>query len=234
MKLKSIVTRIFFPLKCPLCGELVSLSDEQCSCCDDEIRVISRDFCRNCGADTEKCTCEVSNGSCVDNIAGVYYYTGKIKWQIALFKFAGKKKLAKEMSLRMSERVAEVFSEMNFDAVTFVPSSEKSIEQRDFNQSELLAEGIAKRLFIPLEDVLIKVKETEFQHSLPAKERAINLDGAFAVREDALVKDKVILLCDDVKTTGTTLRKCADVLYEKGAKEVCCIVYALTNYLIDF
>ena len=149
-------------------------------------------------------------------------------------KFAGKKKLSREFSLDMSERVAEVFSTAHFDAVTFVPSSEKSMKERGFNQSELLAKGVSERLFIPLQSTLIKTRETELQHELSAKERVRNLDGAFAVKNEREIKGRSFLLCDDIKTTGTTLKRCCDVLIENGAKEVYCIVLAVTDYMLDF
>ena len=85
-----------------------------------------------------------------------------------------------------------------------------------------------------MQDTVVKIKETELQHSLGAKERVKNLEGAFAIKKGADVKGKTLLLCDDIKTTGTTLSKCADVLYENGAKAVYCIVLAVTDYLTDF
>ena len=234
MNIRALITRFFFPLRCPLCGEIIPLCKDSCSCCNESVTLISERFCRHCGAEEENCTCNEYGGSVLENLAGVYIYSGKIRSQIALFKFAGVTGFAKEFSLRMSERAAQAFSEATFDAVTYVPSSEKSIKARGFNQSELLAKGVAERLFLPLSDFLVKVKETELQHSLSAKERTENLDGAFALKNGADVKGKTVLLCDDIKTTGTTLRKCADVLYEGGAKEVYCIVLAVTDYLTDF
>lgn len=234
MKLPQLILRILFPLKCPLCGGLIPLNSDSCSCCNEDVRRISKNFCRHCGAEEENCTCNEYGESYLENLAGVYIYEGKIKSQIALFKFAKEKSFAKEFSLRMSERVAEVFSEADFDMITFVPSSEKSMEERGFNQSELLAKGIAEKLFLPLSDCISKTRETELQHSLSAKERAENLNGAFELKNSATVEGKTILLCDDIKTTGTTLRKCADVLYENGAKAVYCIVLAVTDYLTDF
>ncbi len=233
MSLKNVITRIFFPLKCPLCGEIVPVSDEVCSCCRGELRKISHDYCIHCGADYKKCSCAVDEKT-LDSVAGVCYYSGLSKWQIALFKFAGQKKLAESLSLEMSERAAEVFSDVSFDCVTFVPISEKSYKARGFNQSELLAKGVAERLFIPLERTLIKVKETEPQHTLNAKDRLSNLDGAFTLSEGVCVKGKTMLLCDDIKTTGATLGECADELYKNGAKKVCCLVYAVTDYMTDF
>ena len=234
MKLKDYLLKILFPLKCPLCGEIIPLVSESCSCCGEESFVLSPEACRHCAAEKENCTCSEKGEIYLENVAGVYIYSGKIKSQIALFKFGKQKNFAKEFSLRMSERVARVFSDADFDFVTFVPASEKAEKERGFNQSELLAKGVAEKLFVPKEDVLLKIKETDSQHKLSAKDRIKNLDGAFAVRDKAVVKDKVILICDDIKTTGTTLRRCSDTLYENGAKEVYCLVLAITDYLTDF
>ena len=230
----DILTRVFFPQRCPLCGNLIPIEKNYCSCSCEEPVLISDDFCHSCGAEKEKCTCKEKDGFQLDNIAGVYIYGGKIRSQLALFKFSKEKSFAKEFSLSMSERVAKVFCDVAFDGVTFVPASEKSFKERGFNQSELLAKGVAERLFLPLQDTVIKIKETELQHSLGAKERVKNLEGAFAIKKGADVKGKTLLLCDDIKTTGTTLSKCADVLYENGAKAVYCIVLAVTDYLTDF
>lgn len=231
MKISDLISDIFFPVRCPFCGKTIQFGKDSCSCQSDEVICISDNFCRHCAAEKDNCSCEEKDATFLENVAGVYLYSGKIKSQIALFKFAKKKKYAHEFSLRMSERVAKVYCDADFDAVTFVPSSEKSIKERGFNQSELLAKGVSERLFVPLEDFLTKARETELQHNLSAKERLINLEGAFALKNDVTVKGKTVLLCDDVKTTGTTLRKCADVLYENGAKDVYCIVLAITDYL---
>lgn len=233
MKIGEYISAVFFPQRCPHCGKVMPFMKNSCTCVGDEVRLISNDFCRHCGSERESCTCESKRGAYLDNIAGVYCYGGRIRTQIALYKFSGQKRLAKEFSLCMSERVAEVFSDINFDAVTFVPASEKSLSERGFNQSELLAKGVSERLFVPFEPTLRKVRETENQHTLTAKERTVNLDGAFGLADGASVKGKTLLLCDDIKTTGTTLRKCSDVLYENGAKEVYCIVLAVTDYMTD-
>lgn len=232
MSIGSVISRIFFPLKCPLCGELVPLTDKVCNCCKGDIKNISQSFCIHCGSDYGKCTCDI-NKEKLQSVAGVCYYSGKAKWQIGLFKFEGKKKLAEPLSLQMSERAAKVYSDISFDLVTFVPISKKSFEVRGYNQSELLAKGVSKRLFIPLQKTIVKQIDTRPQHTLNAQERLSNLDNAFAFCEGASVKGKNVLLCDDIKTTGTTLKRCADVLYENGAKNVCCLVYAVTEFMTD-
>lgn len=234
MNFKQTLTRIFFPYKCPLCHEIIPIEKSECDCEGNTVQRISEKYCSRCGADKYRCTCDITKAESLGNIAGVYYYGGKIKAQLALFKFGRKKHFAKDFSLAMSERVAKVYSDISFDAVTFVPSSESSQKERGFNQSELLARGVGERLFIPTRDILQKVRETERQHELSAKERLTNLDGAFSLRDDAYIKGETILLCDDIKTTGTTLKKCCEALYEGGAKKVCCIVLAVTDYMVDF
>lgn len=234
MKLKDKVERIFFPQRCPVCHDIIPIEKDECDCQGSENSVISDDFCFSCAADKTNCSCAVSHEGEPLTVAGVYYYSGKIRSQIALFKFAGKKHFANSFAMKMSERVARVYSDVKFDAVTFVPSSQKSLEQRGYNQSQLLAKIISEKLFLPLEETLVKVKETEYQHNLGAKERLKNLENAFELKDGKDVKGKTVLLCDDIKTTGTTLRRCSKVLYQNGAANVCCIVLAVTDFLTDF
>ena len=78
---------------------------------------------------------------------------------------------------------------------------------------------------------LEKVRETPFQHMISADERGDNLIGSIACKGE--VEGKIILLCDDVKTTGSTLNECVKVLKEKGAEDVYCICYATSEYRQD-
>src|SRR5205814_7906933 len=102
-----------------------------------------------------------------------------------------------------------------------VPLHKSRIRERDFNQAELLGETAAAYFGIPLlNQVIVRTRSTKRQADLPAKLRAKNVQGAFAVREGAAVKGKCILLVDDVVTTCATTDECARVLMEAGAKAV--------------
>ena len=78
---------------------------------------------------------------------------------------------------------------------------------------------------------LIKSTDTQKQHTLKAKERLTNIKGSISLNENFSVKGKTILLCDDIKTTGATLRECTEVLLGHGAKDVYCATVAITSNL---
>lgn len=106
------------------------------------------------------------------------------------------------------------------DALVPVPLHALRIREREFNQSAMLAGHLGKSVRIPVADVLRRVRSTGTQTRLDRRERMQNLRNAFALRKDADVKDKSLLLVDDVLTTGSTLDACASVLLEHGAASV--------------
>jgi len=102
-----------------------------------------------------------------------------------------------------------------------VPLTKKRQRKRGFNQAEEIAKKLSSFLEISLiSDCLIKIKETIPQVELTAEERKENIKGTFLIKNGGLVKDKKILLVDDVFTTGSTMEECAQTLKEAGAKEV--------------
>lgn len=92
---------------------------------------------------------------------------------------------------------------------------------RGFNQAELLGRGLADEVGLPLvSEVLVRRRWTWAQARLGREQRRTNVVGAFAVRNPEAVRDKRILLLDDVCTTGSTLESCAEVLKQAGARSV--------------
>ena len=110
-----------------------------------------------------------------------------------------------------------------------VPLHYKRLLKRKYNQASLLAIHMAKRLKIPLYvNTLIRIKDTQPQGKKTFAARKRNIKGAFFVncKYNDTIKDKCILLVDDVFTSGATLNECAKILLKAGAKDVIAATYA--------
>lgn len=102
-----------------------------------------------------------------------------------------------------------------------VPITDKKKRRRGFNQSEEMAKTISEATGIPLlTDALIKTKETLPQMELKRDERLENIKNCFKIKKEREIKDKMIILLDDVYTTGSTMEECAKTLKQAGAREV--------------
>lgn len=150
---------------------------------------------------------------------------------IKRFKYNGKKYYSKYIAEMMLEN-AKYFD--GIDIITFVPISGKRRKERGFNQAEEVAYVLGEKLGIEVIDTLDKIGKGRHQAGLTQKERRQNLSGTFALKEEVkkLIKDKNILIIDDVFTTGSTLSECAKVLRSSRTNKplkVCCYTFAKTR-----
>lgn len=115
----------------------------------------------------------------------------------------------------------------DFDLILPVPLHYRRLFMRGFNQAYQLANAIGKRLQHPVDNhVIRRMRHTLKQEGLSAKQRKTNLLHAFAINTS--VKDKHILLVDDVITTGATAQAISQLLKQQGAKTVNLICMART------
>ena len=128
------------------------------------------------------------------------------------------------------EKVAEVVDRDlagKFDIITWVPLSKAGRRKRGYDQAMLLAMATALNLNDVAAETLRKIKNTMAQSGMTgAAERRANVMGAYEVTDEELIRDKRVLVIDDVMTTGATLGECARTLLMAGAKEVWCAVFA--------
>lgn len=171
-----------------------------------------------------------------------------IKKSLQLLKYKGKKRLVSVFAEAVYEKILEEISDLrlleNFTAPILIPIplSPKRSHERGFNQAELLCREIIKinHLTPPsaplsllrrgvggevslnlLTNVLIKPSETEHQARIrDRKERLKNIVGCFAIKNGDLVRNKNIVLIDDILTTGATLSEARKVLRAAGARKV--------------
>jgi ComF family protein len=121
------------------------------------------------------------------------------------------------------ERVASIAKRdgLTGDMVVPVPLHRSRERERGFNQAEVIAREVARRLKLPLKPILlVRTKARPDKHILSNEERWRIVRGAFATRRGSQVDNKRVLLVDDVMTTGATLDACAKALVEAGARSV--------------
>ncbi len=227
MKLKQIISSVFFPERCQVCGSIKPFLKSYCPKCGIDTKAISPLACPKCAH--EKCMCQSSAFIDLPHFTAVYYYQGQLKKSLHKFKFYSESSYAEIFGKAMAQRIKELYGDTRFDGVCFVPMTREAQRVRGYNQSELLASKVADELNLPLVPCLEKEKNSLSQKSLSAIERAENLKGSFSVKKD--VSGKVLILCDDIKTTGATLKECSDTLLSAGAKDVYCLTLALTQYM---
>lgn len=230
MKLnRRTVRRFFFPEKCKVCGRIVPLEKDFCSCYNYNVNRINEVFCDHCGQSDNQCICSEKEIH-LSHITAPFFYNSFIKRYIHAFKFHKKKNFGNVLGTEMAERFLRSYPNIKADLVTFVPLSEKSLLERGYNQSEILAKKVSEKLDLPLAATLKKIRETENQHKITASKRKTNLENAFCLIESAELKGKTVILCDDIKTTGNTFFHCSSILFENGVKDVYCLSAAISVY----
>ncbi|PRR83133.1 ComF family protein [Clostridium vincentii] len=154
---------------------------------------------------------------CKEEELCIGYYKGPLKELILAFKYQ-KDFSAGEVLVNLIEK--KVMNLGNDYYLTFIPISNKSLRERGFNQCEYLAKELGFRNNIKVVDTLEKIRETKIQKTLSKEERAVNLQGAFKVKNGNQVFGNKFLLIDDVITTGATTQEGIRALKENGAKEI--------------
>jgi competence protein ComFC len=150
-------------------------------------------------------------------------YDGVLKKVIHEFKYGGRKELANFIG----DKMFSVFKNLGWpkcDVIVPVPLHEKRQKERGFNQAYLLASFISVKTGIPVCSELLRVKQTGHQTLLSKNQRKKNLQGAFRLKNSSRLKDKTVILVDDVYTTGSTADECSLTMREAGAR----CVYVLT------
>lgn len=212
LNFKDRILELIFPPRCMFCSVVVPIGDSVCSEC--AISIVPNPFVRTILEYGEE------NIDCISP----FKYSGKVREAIWSFKFRGQKDHAKYFAKVISREILNIYK--NFDVVTSVPLSILRMRERGYNQSECLARLIAKSLGVKYEELLIKAKENFPQHTLTLSERFENVKGVYQVSNIRGVRNKNILLCDDVVTTGSTLKGCAKMLKLFGANSVTCCTIA--------
>jgi len=135
-------------------------------------------------------------------------------------KYKNKPDLGIELGKLYGFRLIESLIEIDWDEIVPVPLHPLKLDRRGYNQSERFAIGLSIALNIPVCHELKRIKYTETQTRKSRLQRWENVKEVFSLVENHTLKDKRVLLVDDVMTTGATLSACANVLLGSEVKSV--------------
>jgi len=170
------------------------------------------------------CTCDIVWAEPFESSFSLFDFDTQIATIIHEFKYSGFKNLAYVMGQSFSSEVPDSFFH-DMDLMIPVPLHFFKTVKRGYNQAEFFAKGIAagKPSGIPIcINVLKRKKNTKSQTTLSRKKRLRNMANAFFIplsKQDC-VKNKNIILIDDVVTTGATTKQCVEVLKKAGANRI--------------
>lgn len=225
------VLRFLFPPRCVCCDCLLSIQTpvELCSVCRDNLPILQKREHLN------------HNGNSIGKIYCAFDYDGGIRKAIHHLKFSYKPGNAAaliDLSYPYLERFlssggTSFMTLPDYDIIVSVPMHHRRKRKRGYNQSELLAYRLAKYMGVPHSGrVMVKEVNTPAQSTLGKGGRFRNLIGVFRVKAFDLIKEKKVLLVDDVMTTGSTLEQCGRALIEAGALKVDAFVVAMGKKVI--
>ena len=209
-KIKEYILSIFFPRRCALCRKVIPSDYLICDKCERDTPLINlRNFLF-----IKRLKMHVP-------YTAPFSYKDKVRLAIHRLKF----RKCTDIAEFFADRIYNAYTlhrEFNFDLITFVPMYKGEEENREYNQTEILALMLSKKSGVPYCKTLVKNKANKKQHTLTKSERIRNVKGVYACIDTEIIKDKKILIIDDVITTGSTILECTDMLYKGGAAVVEC------------
>ena len=199
---------LLFPRRCAVCGEPLARGERTvCTLCRATAPLTG--YWREADNPVfRKCWGLVP----VERATGFLFFVRGSGWRrlIHAFKYRGAWRAAREMGAWYGRCLKESGLYDDVEAVVPLPLHPFKRCRRGYNQSEYIAEGIAGQLGVEVDRRSVGRKRNTASQALKSRrERAANVEGAFAVRRPERLAGRHVLLVDDVMTTGSTLLSCA-------------------------
>lgn len=221
---------LIFPPRCVGCG---AIGSRFCPRCAQNVLPTPFPVCPRCGRPQRSvdrlCNlCRQESGPALRLVRAAALHTDPLRPAIHALKYEDQPELASLLARYLiAVCIQPPFADLmpSIDAAVPVPLHKSRLAVRGYNQSALLAQGLAGHFGLPVaEGWLVRARETRTQVGLTALERRQNVADAFLATKD--VQGKRLLLVDDVFTTGSTLTACAAALRAAGAVDVVAVALA--------
>ncbi len=214
-----------YPPRCIFCHNIIPINKyaqlDICEHCIKTLPFIKEPTCNKCGKslnnDKEFCNDCYSKEHLYKKGFITLEYIGMTIEAIYRFKYMNCPHYSKTFAYIMYEDMKNKnMLNYNFDLIIPIPLHINKLKKRGYNQAELLAKELSYKLKIPYEPIIKRIKDTKPQNSLSPKERYNNLKSAFEIIDIDKIKDKKVLLIDDIYTTGATMDACVQVLIDNN------------------
>ncbi len=244
-KILNIVLQIFFPLRCPVCDEILPFELFKmpkfpyiCETCYEKLKYNLGDRCFICSkplssSDETYCKDCKTTKRFFDAGFGMLLHDDSARNIIYGLKFARRKDNASFIGYEMARCLGKIILFWKAEVLIPIPLHENKLRSRGFNQSELIALELSKYLSIlynvdlPVDSTfLLRSVNTRPQKKLNARQRLKNVSNAFSVFETC--KYESVILLDDIMTSGATLNEASRILKDAGVKRV----YFLTTSIV--
>ena len=216
----------FFPHLCIVCRSPLGALHWLCLSCENKLNAnnAARDACMRCGENKNlrPCSCRTSDYS-FESIVSLFDFDAIVRPVVHEIKYCGSKRLGYYIGQRSSSLVPASFFD-NVHAVVPVPLHPLRRLRRGYNQADYFARGMLSAYsdceYLP--DALKRRRWTKTQTKLTKELRRKNMAGAFCVpvSQRLQIKDKNIVVVDDVVTTGATVSACTQALLDAGCASV--------------
>ena len=240
-KILGLFLDLIYPPRCIICDNIFEFNSKKkyfCDDCESLLKIIDLDpeinnRCKNCSRPIESgnlCSLCVSRKNFFDKNYSLFIYDELISNLIHKFKFKNHPYIGYGLSKFMADKIDfDLILDKQYDYIFPIPIHRIRRNHRGFNQAEILARDISKKISVPVNNnILLRVKNTKPQWHLNSHERENNLLNAFRVKNKSYVNQKNIILIDDIFTTGSTINKCSEILKAAGANYIFSLTLSIT------
>lgn len=207
------IVNLFYPRLCVLCNSSLLIAEKHiCTACQLDLPLT------NFHLEKENPLEKIFWGRMQLNRAFAFVYFkkgGSVQRMLHQLKYKGNTELAEYLGMLYGVNLIETIHNERIEAVMAIPLHKSKLRKRGYNQSELFANGLAEALQIEnLSSCIIRNKATETQTKKARFDRWQNVESIFSVTQPELLKNKHVLLVDDVITTGSTIEACSNELLQ--------------------